>query len=357
MQRAQVTAGRRLDPRLHAGRQVAGARAEAGDAGVGGEVPQRAQVRVPGIALVEHDRGGGQQHADQEVPHHPARRREPEDPVVLLGVEVQVQLLEVLEQDPAVPVHDRLRQARRAAGVQDPQGVVERHVGELERLAGALEARLPARAVQVAEGDEVLESSDLAGDGAYGLAPVEVAPAVAVAVDGQQHLGLDLGEAVHDAAGPEVRRAARPHRAEARAGQEARDRLGDVGQVRGDAVARADAERPQPAGDPSRALAQLAPRPLVQLAQLGGVADGHRVVVAVAEHVAGMAEPRAREPLRPRHGPRAERPLGRRGRLHVEVLPDRGPEPLEVARPTSARDRRRSPHARPASAPASRRSA
>ena len=72
----------------------------------------------------------------EEVPHHPAGRGEPEDAVALLRVDVQVVLLEVLEQDPALRVHDRLRQAGRARGVEDPQRVVERD---------ALERRAPRR--------------------------------------------------------------------------------------------------------------------------------------------------------------------------------------------------------------------
>ncbi len=44
-------------------------------------------------------------------------------------------LLELLEQDPALAVHDRLRQARRARGVEHPQRVVERHLLELSAVA------------------------------------------------------------------------------------------------------------------------------------------------------------------------------------------------------------------------------
>jgi hypothetical protein len=81
------------------------------------------------LRVVQDDRRVGEQHSDEEVPHHPAGRREPEDAVAGLRVDVQVQLLEVLEQDPAVAVDDRLRQAGRAARVQDPQRVVERDAG------------------------------------------------------------------------------------------------------------------------------------------------------------------------------------------------------------------------------------
>ena len=46
-----------------------------------GERPERAQVRVSGAAVVEHDRRLAEQAADEEVPHHPAGRREPEHPI------------------------------------------------------------------------------------------------------------------------------------------------------------------------------------------------------------------------------------------------------------------------------------
>ena len=68
-----------LDAGLHAGGDVAGAGAEAGDPGSLGEVPEDAHVRVARAAVVEDDRGGREQAADEEVPHHPAGRREPEE--------------------------------------------------------------------------------------------------------------------------------------------------------------------------------------------------------------------------------------------------------------------------------------
>ena len=119
------------------------ARAEARDLRLRGELPQPVERRGSRTAVVEHDRRRGQQRADEEVPHHPAGRREPEDAVVLVRVDVQVELLELLEQDPAVAVDDRLRQAGRAAGVQDPERVVERH--RLEAQLAAARRRRAAR--------------------------------------------------------------------------------------------------------------------------------------------------------------------------------------------------------------------
>ena len=74
---------------------------------------------------------------------------------------------------------------------------------------------------------------------------VDPLPAVRVAVDGQQHLRLDLGEAVDHAARPELGRDAGPDRAQAGRGQEGDQRLGAVGQVGDDAVALLHAQRLQ----------------------------------------------------------------------------------------------------------------
>ena len=119
-QRTEVAALARLDTRLHARRDVRRARAERRHAGGLGEVPQHAEVGRARVAVVEDDRRRCEQHADQEVPHHPAGGGEPEEPVALLRVEVQVDLLEVLEQDPALAVDDRLGQPGGARSCRAP---------------------------------------------------------------------------------------------------------------------------------------------------------------------------------------------------------------------------------------------
>ena len=53
-----------------------------------------------------------------------------------MGVDVEVELLQVLEQDPALALDDRLRQPGRAGGVEDPERVVEGDA--LEAQLGAL---------------------------------------------------------------------------------------------------------------------------------------------------------------------------------------------------------------------------
>ena len=67
---------------LHAALDVARAGAERRDSRLLGEIPQRAEVGVARVAVVEDDRRVGQKAADEQVPHHPARGREPEDAVL-----------------------------------------------------------------------------------------------------------------------------------------------------------------------------------------------------------------------------------------------------------------------------------
>ena len=76
---------------------------------------------------------------------------------------------------------------------------------------------------------------------------VEVLAAVAIAVDAEQHLGLDLGEAVDDAARRRSPASSRPDGADGGGGEESDDGLGDVRHVGDDTVALPDAERAQPA--------------------------------------------------------------------------------------------------------------
>jgi hypothetical protein len=100
------------------------------------------------VAVVEHDRPLAQQPRIQEIPHHPARGREPEQPVIALQVDVEADLLRELEQDAAMAVDDRLRKPRRAGAVEHPERVVERHLRERQRSVVSLaDEVVPARRV------------------------------------------------------------------------------------------------------------------------------------------------------------------------------------------------------------------
>jgi len=90
-----------------------------------GDAPLGACVREAGAAVVEHDRRSGEEAGDEEVPHHPAGRGVPEETVLGAEVAVQAELFEVLDQDAALGLDDRLGQTGRARGVEHPEGVVE----------------------------------------------------------------------------------------------------------------------------------------------------------------------------------------------------------------------------------------
>ena len=189
---------------------------------------------------------------------------------------MQAQHLEVLEEDPAVAVHDRLGHAGRAGGVQHVQRMVG---GDLLELDG------PGCASEVAPGDRAghrlvaevlqrhrrLQAGEAVADRLHLGAAVDVAAAVSIAIDDEQHLRIDLAETVEHRLHAELGRAACPHRAEARGGQEGNDRLGDVRQVGGDAIAGADTEALQSCPRPADLVSQLVPR---QSTTVGGSASG-----------------------------------------------------------------------------------
>jgi hypothetical protein len=154
------------------------------------------------------------------------------------------------------------------------------------------------------------------------------AAVVVVAVDGDQHLGLDLSEAVDHAGDTELGGAARPDRPDAGRGQHGDHRLGHVGQVGGDPVALGHPEPAQPGRDRRHPTTQLG---VADRAQLPGLVaeQQRRVVVVATQRQLGMVEGRPREPARPRHaslgqGRTRDRPTD------LEELPDRGPEPVQV---------------------------
>ena len=189
----------------------------------------------------------------------------------------------------------------------------EGHGVELER-AGLGEELVPAEragqgivgAARVGDVDDVRERRQPLPDRGDLLAAVDVLVAVAVAGDREQDLRLELAEPVEHAARPELGRAGRPDRAEAGGREERDERLRDVRQVGDDPVAAAHAEPLQPGARPGHLLAQLAERQLERVARLraGDDRDGVHVLVA-AEHVLGVVQPRAGEPLRARHRVRA----------------------------------------------------
>ena len=225
--------------------------------------------------------------------------------------------LQVLEQDAAVPVDDRLRQPGRARRVEDEERVIERH--RLEAQVALVRGQLvPGHRVvdagrigpEVGEDDGRGEARERRADGGHLGAAVHLALPVSVAVDREEHLRLDLAESVDDGSHAELGRAARPDRPQRSGGEQRDDGLGDVRQVAGDAVATADPEALEPGAHATDLGAQLVGgqgHPIPRLR----ARDDHRVrseAAGQAQAVLGPVQVRGREPARAGHASRRPAP-------------------------------------------------
>jgi hypothetical protein len=139
-----------------------------------------------------------------------------------------------------------------------------------------------------------------------------------------------LLEAVYDAARAEVRGAARPDRADRSTGEQGDDGLGDIRQIGYHPVTALHAHTLEAGGERGSPLAHLPPAQLGEWSELGLVHDSGLILSRVLEDVLGVVELGTHEPLSTRHLALGQHPLvGFRG-FHAAVLPDGGPEPLEV---------------------------
>src|SRR5690606_9743988 len=110
-------------------------------------------------------------------------------------------------------------------GVEDIQRMVERIGCELDRYVGFGQIRPSdgvgnGYAVEVWHGDQRREAREGVDDAPYVLSSVDLAPAVAIPVDGEQHLGFDLAETLEHRIRSEFGRAGRPHSPEGSGGEE-----------------------------------------------------------------------------------------------------------------------------------------
>ena len=249
----------------------------------------------------------------------------------------------VLEQHPAVAVHDALGLPGGARGEQHPQRRVERHPLE-PQLAGVAVAS--CHGTPTAVGDQARRAGP---DGARGRWPAAwAAPAPARPA---RPAGRPPGRSTRSRRrrrGPPARvgRSARRHpppssparrRPRPRRCWRCRGRppaWGGVGQVTDDPVAGPDPRRPQPAGEGSHLRAQLGPRRRGRRAVLVDRGDRHGVrparVGAGAQGVLGVVEAAPREPPGAWHAGLGQD--GVRGAVggDVEEVPDGRPEVLQV---------------------------
>ena len=285
---------------------------------------------MAGITVEQHRRRPDEQARHQVVPHHPARGREPEEAVAGPEVAVQGEHLVVLDEDAPVAVDDRLGQAGRARRVEDVERVVERQGLELGRgaaarsRAGRPEQVVPQHGTVVAGGlgfrlevrhrHRRPQRRQGGADRGHLVLAADRLCAVAVAVDRQQHRGLDLAPPVDDAARAELGGARRPDRPQAGGGEEGDDRLGDVREIGRHPIAAADPERAQPGPAPRHVVAQLVHGQLDPLAALRQPDQGWTERLR-PQGVRRVVHLRAGEPAGARHDRVGERGGDRRAGL------------------------------------------
>ena len=194
-----------------------GRHAEQVDTFRGRQLPQPLGAGVGGVAVVQDDRRPRRRHRRQPVPHHPAARREVQDPVAGTDVEVQLLLLGVGEQHPAAAVHDALGHPGGPGAEQHVPRVVERQRLELDHGAperfepvvpGGGRSRNTRQVGVVAEErnhHDLPERRQPLEDRGQLRGAVEVPAAVGVAVGRDQDRRGDLGEPVEHPVGSEVR--------------------------------------------------------------------------------------------------------------------------------------------------------
>ena len=68
-----------------------------------------------------------EQTTHEEIPHHPPRRGEPEEPGFTSKVQVQRNRLQVLNQNTSVALDNGFRNTGGTRGVQDPKRMIEGH--------------------------------------------------------------------------------------------------------------------------------------------------------------------------------------------------------------------------------------
>ena len=208
--------------------------------------------------------------------------------------------------DAAVAVHDRFRQAGGAAGIDDPQRLIERQVAWCDAaLAGHERAEImapasiahhealePCVAVEVAVEDDVANARQVGEQRLQHLHAVVARTTVLVAVAADEHFGLDLAEAVEHGERPPCRaNTHRPDGADAGAGEKGDRRCRHVGQKGADAIAGHDAHVFQRRGEAADLAPQFWPGELARRAR-----DLHRFVAKDDRRAArrvgavGMAE-------------------------------------------------------------------
>ncbi len=251
--------------------------------------------------------------------------------------------LELLDDDAAMAMHDRLGHAGGAGRIDDPQRMVERHRLDRQRhvvrqhLLPGMGAHAGGRrriAADLWNEHEIGQRGEGGDQVCHHRGAVVDLAAIAVAIDCYQHLGPDLAEAVDHRHLAHVRRAARPDRTQAGGGQEGDDGGGDIRQVAGNAVAALHAHLAQRMRQRRHLRLQRVPAEIGQRLGLAGMADRGALAGAanagMAEYLLHVVQRGALEPARARHGAAVQHLRGGRVEAYVEIGAHGVPEGFQL---------------------------
>ena len=216
-----------------------------------------------------------------------------------------------------MPVHDSLRQPRGARREQNPQRMVEVDGHRVQFIGVGLRRELRCQHGGPQRRQAGLQRGDVVAF-VVGLA------AVPIAVGGDQDDRLQLAEPVQRRLRGIVLPAGAPDGADTRRRQKRDHRLGDVGQVAHDTVARRHSVRTQRLRECRSASEQFVPWQLGHLPVLADMQDRGPVGAGVAHDLVDVVHAHTGEPPRTRHLRVVEHTIGRVPEL--EVLPQCAPE-------------------------------
>ena len=168
------------------------------------------------------------------------------------NVVVQAQQCAPDQHRSTMTMHDGFGQSGGAAGVDDPQRVIKRQPERLEGLGlgvvatdGFAEIDAARETLveighqsKIALQHQMLHRRQSSAELCQHSDAIDIAPAVAHAVARNQHLGLDLLEAIEHGMGSHVGRTNAPDSPDADSGQEGKHGLGCIGQIGCNAVTR-----------------------------------------------------------------------------------------------------------------------
>ena len=239
-------------------------------------------------------------------------------------------------------VDDRLGKPGGAAGIDDPERMIERQPCGFEgvdlrpgRGQDVRKPRIGGCVRSVAMDDDMFDGRKRSAQFVDHLPPVMLPSRIGYAVAGDQHFWLDLLEAVDHRGRRHIRRTDAPDRADAGGGEKGDDGLRDVGEVGRDPIAGADAVRLEMDRERGGLAPQLRPAGFLQRAAFVAADDRRHVGgmrrLDMPKHLTRIVDLCSGKPDRARHLALRQHGGVRRRRAQLEIIPNALPEGVDLA--------------------------